>query len=414
MKGLLDRVDFSFQVNYHSNGQWLLYAEGWQTSTPTADDPIYYALSGNLDNPAIEDFHPGLSPDVLYVTNGETTDYAHAGAGALAWTPELSAGCDGCGFVFPDDEAAVQAEFERNLPFARSVAASAADPANPKSVLGIETKPFYIKSDDPYKEGLPGADFDFEYSYGDPQPVRVLAKRSLGAVTLKYRINGGAEQSAPTSEWGGGEAYKPADVYYHEMRGVVTGTNPGDSVEVWFEGGGETSDSFTYQRDEAGQGGRVLVVAAEDYTGASPVQASGPNYLQYYLDALQANGVSADVYDVDAHNRTAPDLLGVLSHYDAVIWYTGDDIVTRKPGWAGRQRGPSRQRRDARDAGLHERGRPRGLHGQAGRPAVHGRRRGHAVLRSEERGRVFVARVNECGPVGSAQVPDAARLGQRR
>ncbi len=33
-------------------------------------------------------------------------------------------GCPTCGFVFPDDEALVQAEFERNLPFARSVAAS--------------------------------------------------------------------------------------------------------------------------------------------------------------------------------------------------------------------------------------------------------------------------------------------------
>ena len=41
------------------------------------------------------DFHPGLSSDVLYVTNGETTDYAHADRGTLAWTPELSEGCDG-------------------------------------------------------------------------------------------------------------------------------------------------------------------------------------------------------------------------------------------------------------------------------------------------------------------------------
>ena len=91
MKGLLDRIGFAFQVNYHSNGQWLLYAEGWQIATPTADDPIYFALSGNLDRPAIRDFHPGLSSDVLYVTNGETTDYAHASTGTLAWTPELSA-----------------------------------------------------------------------------------------------------------------------------------------------------------------------------------------------------------------------------------------------------------------------------------------------------------------------------------
>jgi len=192
MAGLLDRTKFAFQVNYHSNGQWLLYAEGWRIGTPTSDDPIYYAMSGNLDNPAIADFHPGLSSDVLYVTNGETTDYAHATTGALAWTPELSEGCDGCGFVFPDDEALVQAEFERNLPFAQSVANSAVDPGNPKTVTGISTKPFYIDSEDSYKRGIPGVQLGFTKSYGDPQPVAVLAKRSLGAVTVKYRINGGA------------------------------------------------------------------------------------------------------------------------------------------------------------------------------------------------------------------------------
>ena len=92
---LYNRLDFAFHVNWHSAGQWLLYPEGWQTGTPTADDPIYFALSGNLDNPAIEDFHPGLSSDVLYVTNGETTDFAHAQRGTLAWTPELSEGLRG-------------------------------------------------------------------------------------------------------------------------------------------------------------------------------------------------------------------------------------------------------------------------------------------------------------------------------
>lgn len=334
LKGLLDRVGFAFQVNWHSAGDWLLYAEGWQVSTPTADDPIYFALSGNLDRPAIPGFHPGLSSDVLYVTNGETTDYAHAGTGALAWTPELGEGCEGCGFVFPDDPALVQAEFEKTLPFSLSVAQSADDPDDPESSLGIETKSFYLRSDDPYKEGIPGANFAFDYSYGDPQPVAVLAKRSLGKVTLKYRINGGRERSGSTSEWRGGERFHPAAVHYREMRGTVRGTSPGDSVTVWFEARGRKSESFTYQAVSESRN-KVLVVAAEDYTGASPVQPPGPHYVQYYLDALAANGIGADVYDVDARNRTAPDHLGVLSHYDGVIWYTGDDIVTRKAGWAG-------------------------------------------------------------------------------
>jgi len=334
MVGLLDRIGFAFQVNWHSNGQWLLYAEGWQTSTPTADDPIYYAMSGNLDDPAIDDFHPGLSSDVLYVTNGETTDYAHAVTGALAWTPELSAGCEGCGFVFPDDPALVEEEFQRNLPFAHSVARSAVDPANPKTVTGIQTKPFYVDSDDPYKSSNPGVQLSFTRSYGDPQPVAVIAKRSLGAVSVKYRINGGAVQTAPTAEWEGGSRYNPASVYYHQMRGEVTGTNPGNSVEVWFEGGGQRSDSFTYQAvSESGH--RLLVVAAEDYTGASPVQTPGPHYADRYTDALAANGQQADLYDIDAAGRVAPDALGVLSHYDAVIWETGNDLVTRTAGRGG-------------------------------------------------------------------------------
>ena len=292
LKGLLDRVGFAFQVNYHSNGQWLLYAEGWQIGTPTADDPIYYAMSGNLDKAAIAGFHPGLSSDVLYVTNGETTDYAHASGGTLAWTPELSAGCTGCGFVFPDDPALVQAEFERNLPFAQSVANSAADPDDPKTVLGLTTKPFYLTSEDPYKRGIPGTQLSFPYSYGDPQPVAVIAKRSLGAITAKWKVNGGVEQSATTQEWTG-EKYTPAAVYYHQVRGVVTGTKPGDSVEVWFEGGGLKSEPFTYQAVSE-TGNKVVVVAAEDYTGASPAPSSGPKYKGYYHDALKANGIDAD------------------------------------------------------------------------------------------------------------------------
>nr|WP_286329180.1 M14 family zinc carboxypeptidase [Agromyces marinus] len=335
MMALLERANPEFQVNWHSFGEYLLYPEGWQVGTPSADDPIYYALSGNLDTPAIDGYEPGLSSDVLYVTNGETTDYAHVEHGTLAWTPELSDGDSGGGFVFPDDEALVQAEFERVLPFSTDVAKSAVDPDDPVSHLGIETEPFYLQSDDDYKTGLPQANFTFEHSYGDPQEVRVLAKRSLGDVTVKYSINSGPAQSAPTAEWDGGDRYGGStDVYYRVMSGTVTGTDPGDSVEVWFEGGGETSDSFTYEAVSE-SGADVLVLAAEDYTGASPVQAAGPHHLSYYTDALDADGTSYDVYDVDARGRIAADALGVLSHFDAVVWYTGDDIVTREPGWGG-------------------------------------------------------------------------------
>jgi hypothetical protein len=331
--GLFDRVPFKFQVNYHSFGPWLLYPQGWQIGTPTADDPIFYALSGNRDNPAIPGFVPGLSSDVLYVTNGEMTDWANSAAGTIAWTPELEPGCPTCGFVFPDDESLVQAEFQKNLPFILDVAKSALDPAHPVSHLGLSPRPLVVKSDDTYKAGLPMANYTFPYSYGDPQEVRVDALRSVGAVSVKYQINGGAVQTAPTTEVPPGSKYSAQSaVYYHVMHGYVTGTSPGDSVKVWFTGGGATSDSFTYQAvNETNHD--TLVIASEDYSGASPVQTPGPHYASYYLNALAANGVNADLYDVDARGRQAASALGVLSHYKAVIVEKGDDTITREPGW---------------------------------------------------------------------------------
>ena len=66
----------------------------------------------------------------------------------------------------------------------------------------------------------------------------MLAKRSLGKVTLKYRINGGrGAQRGGTSEWRGGDVYTPADVYYREMRGTIRGDRIRVTrVKVWFEG----------------------------------------------------------------------------------------------------------------------------------------------------------------------------------
>ena len=334
-QALINRLKFKFLVTYHTYGPLLLYAYGWQVKTPSFDDPLFVEYTGTDANPAVEGFDPGVGAD-LYTTNGTTDDYSYAKTGALSWTPELSEGCEGCGFVFPDDEALVQAEFEKNLPFAMRLARSAPDPSNP---AGATMRPFYLEmaSVDPEKSGNPLVNFKFDVSYGDPQPVQVIARRSLGAVSLKYRINGGAVRTATTSEASGGQRYgSGGDVYYHLLRGAVTGTTPGDRVEVWFEDADNAaakSESFTYSaRSETGR--RVLVLAAEDYSGISPVykKTGGPTYLSYYLDALAANGIAADVYDVDANSRRAPSPLGVLGHYDAVVWYTGDDIITREAG----------------------------------------------------------------------------------
>ena len=192
--------------------------------------------------------------------------------------PELSEGPTGDSFIFPDKEGQINAEFNRVLPFARSVALSAQDPDDPVSSVGTTVQPFYldVSKIDPQKASNPFSDLTFAHSYGDPQPVQVLAKRDLNndgtpndAVTLNYAINGVAAPPVGTTEWNGGDRFGAAgDEHLRYMRGNVTGIDPGDSVKVWFTGGGQTSESFTFTVVEDTPA-EVLILAAEDYTGAT-------------------------------------------------------------------------------------------------------------------------------------------------
>jgi hypothetical protein len=330
MKKLWKIADPTFIKNDHTAAELLLWPQGFQKFTPTADNAIFEALAGTDHDSAIQDDEESFDPDLsseLYITNGDELDDAYA-HGILGFTPEgTESRVPGVtGFEFEDDEQEVQEEFLRHLKFSLDLAESAAKPEDPESHLGNETKDFYVDT--------------FDQSYGDPQPVQVTAKRSLGKVFLHYRINGGREQKAKTSEFKGGERYyKEPGVYYHRLRGVVEGTRPGQEVTAWFEtaNGKRRSSRFTYEANSESRR-RALVIADENYSG--PVQdpvtdTAGPDYADEAVAALAANGVRADVYDVDANDMTAPHPLGVLGHYDFVVWEKGDDYVTRRPGQPG-------------------------------------------------------------------------------
>jgi hypothetical protein len=336
--GLMRRVGFEFLVNYHSAAQLLLYGAGWQVNTPTPDDLIMETLAGDDANPAV----PGYDPDIaaeLYTTNGETDGHVQTRYGTLAFTPEMST-CETAsavdpndafdpadclsGFNFPDSESLIQAEFEKNVPFALSVARSAKDPSNPVSVVGRTAPDFQVDA--------------FTTSYGDPQPVSVTARRDLRDLTLNYSVAGGRTRQADVAEWRGGERYGgEQNRYYAEFRGVIRGVRPGQSVEVWFTGkrstptgvSRRTSAHFTYtlaQKTSA----QVLIVANEDYEGINPTYPStvtAPKYAQTYVEALAAKGIRAAIFDVS--RQGVPDHLGVLGHFDAVVWYLGDNRLTQ-------------------------------------------------------------------------------------
>jgi len=247
--GLAARVPFRFLVNYHSFGRLILYPIGWQEQTPTADQPIYTALAGTPVSPAIPGYKPELSAD-LYPTNGETASWAHGEAGALGFTVELGEGIPGSNFVFPDNEALVEQEYQLNRPFALDVARSAADPARPVSHLGHRVPSFVVD--------------EFRTSYGDPQPVQAAVPRRLGPVEVHWQV--------------------------------------GDDSRLLVVVGGEHRQRAATLSEPATPGERL-----------APVRS-----------ALAANGVEADIYDVEAHGQVAPDPLGVLGHYEAVVWTAGD------------------------------------------------------------------------------------------
>jgi hypothetical protein len=344
IRGLEARIHPKFLIDYHSFAMLILYPEGWQVATPSTDTPILAALAGDSDHPAVPGFDPEVSAQ-LYTTNGDITDDAYHIFHVLPYTVELSGGSgdpvggtDGSdpnytpgGFVFQDSEAAVQAEFDKNLPLALDLAKSAAKPDQPVSHLG-NVAPKLVPT-------------TFASSNGTPQTVEVNARRSAGGVTAHWKINDGPNRHIRTTEFGGGQRYGEPGIYYHRMRARITGMHPGDRVRVWFTAStrnedddqviGLRSKSFEY-RVKSNTGAPVLLMVAEDYTGRSSVQGPGPYaatppYRKVYEDSLRAAGIRFDTYDVDANRRTAPSHLGVLSHYRAVVWETGDDVIVRGP-----------------------------------------------------------------------------------
>ncbi|MGW6062660.1 M14 family zinc carboxypeptidase [Streptomyces sp. NPDC055189] len=315
------RIGFTYGINYHSAAELLLYGIGWQVATPSPDDILYKALNGTPEKPAVPGYHPQVSSE-LYTTNGEADGHAGNINGISMFTPEMST-CqtasnvdpndawkpEDCAsiFTFPDDEKLIQQEFAKNVPFALAVAETALHPDQPVSVTGIEAPDFTPDT------------FTQSYARGGDQEVAVTARKSVRDKELNYRINGGRTHDEDVKAWKGGETYGGEDnLHFDQYRAEVEDARVGDKVEVWFTGrnkkGRTESPHFTYTVTERAKA-NTLVVAEE---GAPATQA------QKYVDALKANGRSAVVWDVAKQGTPHP--LGVLSHFSAVVHYTGDPV----------------------------------------------------------------------------------------
>ena len=241
---------------------------------------------------------------------------------SMAWTPELDE-CEtaaggtfctgGSGFTFPDDESKVEAVFQKNLDFARNVAATTLDrdrPDRPRNATDDETQ-YQVKASpdiEPNRFNVSyGADADARgHDPPHPRPGRLRRPGRHGP-----RRQRRARSRCAAQPWRGGERFGDLrGKYYQRVRaqipadfvqpGTAQAARPlvaGDVVNVRVIAGSQ-QQRFSYRvvsTRPAGAAKRVLVVAAEDYTGLSPNKtpyAAAPRYLDEHVAALQANGYS--------------------------------------------------------------------------------------------------------------------------
>ena len=310
MLKLWEMVQFVFQKNDHTAAELILYPQGWQQYTPSADDPIFRRCrplgrrsDDEDEDPAIHGLRPGPRRRALHHQR------RHARHGLQPQEhPRLharglrAARHDGLrlrvrGRRGPDRGRVPAPPGRSSL----DLAESADDPANPDSHLGNTVEDFYVDS---FAVLLRRS--------ADRRRCRPSA--SLGAVTMKYRINGGTAAAGDDEGGAGGERYyQEAGADYHRLRGTVTGTEPGRHRRglVRERERASASRSFTYSaRSEPRRDQRADPRRRGLHGPDAARTPTAPHYLAGYSDALAANGFAPDVYDVDAMGREAPDPLG--------------------------------------------------------------------------------------------------------
>src|SRR3954454_7565962 len=184
---LLRRVHFLGNVNYHSAGQLLLTPVSYTTDYAPPDATLFNAITGTDGDSAVFPYTPQRSSD-LYESNGDTIDNAYLNYGVIGWTPEMDT-CATMGdenpscnqFASPDDEEKVEAIFEKNLQFALNVVESLPNLGKPKN-FDPNPSEYQVKATRDIQASV------FDVSYGNPQPIEAIVRRSLGPADVRLTL----------------------------------------------------------------------------------------------------------------------------------------------------------------------------------------------------------------------------------
>ena len=164
----------------------------------------------------------------------------------------------------------------------------------------------------------------------------MLAKRSLGKVTLRYQVNGGRSRASSTQRVERRRALRARQRrLLPRRRRAGDGHRARRQREGVVHGGGEASDSFTYRvASDSGRRGadrrrRGLHRRLAGLRRADRARTTCRSTRTRWPPTA-SRSTSTTSTPTAARRRTTS---ACSSHYDAVVWYTGNDVVTREPGW---------------------------------------------------------------------------------
>ena len=306
---LLRRVKFVGNINYHTDGQLLLTPVSNTTDYAPPDSTIFNAITGTDGDSAVFPYQPQRSSD-LYESNGDTIDNEYLNYGMIGWTPEMDTCATGgdasnCRqFSYPDQEDKINAVFQKNLFFVLNVA---------ESITHID-RPTNWDNDPSVYQVKPTYDIQpnkFDVSYGNPQIVEAIVRKSLGQSDVRATV-AGQNVVIPMTVAPAGERYGEATGVYFERRRATVPARignhnvvAGDVVRSPSSRAASSSASATASPRSRPTRRRSASwsIAAEDYTGKSPNVSAGydtaPRYLQQHVDALTAAGYEVATYDID-------------------------------------------------------------------------------------------------------------------
>ena len=345
---LLRRVKFVGNINYHTDGQLLLTPVSYTTDYAPPDATIFDAMTGTDGDSAVFPYQPQRSSD-LYESNGDTIDNAYLNYGIIGWTPEMDTCATGGDaerlppVLLPGRRGQDRRRSSRRTSHFALNVAELADAPRPPDELRQRPEPLPGQAD----RGHPADRFDV--SYGAPQTIEAIVRKALGPsdVARQRRRPATAPSTIPMTVAPAGERYGEVPGYYFERRRATIPADAsapatcvaGDIVNVIVLAGGQQQE-FRYrvastQTDATKK--RVLVVAAEDYTGVSPNvtarlrhRAALPATAQDRArgpPATRSRPTTSTTRRPTAARRTArhppikyPTYLGVLSHFDAVVY----------------------------------------------------------------------------------------------